>query len=339
MNFIGDLLGKYVFSEKQDWPDETNDKDNEIFTDADETQSVATKPSDLSQSEGFLSSVAEGLNRIVATVKTSVSDHERRFSLYDGSTTKTMSTSEGLQQSGYASTTSIDNNCKGSFGFVIPRRRVESCGARPCRAHGSENLKFGNGEKTLNLRRSIATNNLNSHENALGSKSSSRSNSVVSLPVKKKGPTCVIEEPSLLEENEHEPASLDKKQDKPSFRDIVRNNFNSLERNIVLRHRRYNRRAKRQHLADIYRKKYNTEASESSKANELKEESATDGKSKGISRLFNFVRTKFTTQPKTRTDSIRKRVAIKMEKRKDIYKGQSRAEIRAHFREKYLLES
>ena len=336
MKFIGDLLGKYVFSEKQD-TDETNDKNNEIFTDADETQSVATKPSDSSQSEGLLSSVAEGLNSIVTTLRTSVSDHGRRFSLFDGSTTKTMSTSECLQQSGYASR--FDGNCIGSFGFVIPRRRVESCGARPCQAHGSENLKFGNGEKALNLRRSRATNNLNSHENALGSQSSSRSNSVGSLHVKKRGPTCVIEEPSLHEENEHEPASLDKKQDKPSFRDIFRNNLNTLEKNIVLRHRRYKRRAKRQHLADIYRKKYNTEASESSKANELKEESATDGKSKGISRLFNFVRTKFTTQPKSRTDTIRMRVAIKMEKRKDIYKGQSRAKIRAHFRGKYLHES
>ena len=336
MHFIGDLLGKYVFSEKQA-TDTRNDKDNEVFTDADETQSVTTKSSYSNQSERLLSSVAEELNSIGATVKTSVSDHGRRFSLFDGSTTKTMSTSEGLQQSGYASTTSIDdNNCKGSFGFVIPRRRVESCGARHCRAHGTDNLEFGNGKKTLNLRRSRATNNLNSRENYLSSQSLSSSKSDGSLPVKKRGPSCVIEEPSLPEEDEHTPALLDKKQDKLSFRDIVRNNLNSLERNIVLRHRRYNKRANRQRLADFYRKKYNTEDPESSKADELKEETPTNEKSNGISRLFNFVRTKFTAQRKSRTDSIRKRVAIKMEKRKYIFKGQSREAIIDHFRKKYL---
>ena len=344
MNSIGDWFRKYIFSENQDTY-ERNVKNNETFTN--KTQSVCTE----NQNEGVMSSMVEGLNRAVATMRTSVSDYGHGFSLFNGSATRTMSASGGLQHPRYFSTTSVDdetfrksrqsnNNCVGSFGFVIPRRRrTESCGARSCRAHGCENLKIGNGEKTLNLKRSTATNDLNSLAESSGSKSPYSSNSERSLPVKERKQRCVIEEPSLNEEDEHETASSDMKQDKPSFMDIVRNNLKSLERNIVLRHRRYNRRAKRQRLADFYRKKYSTEDVESPKANKLKEEPAIDETSKGISRLFNFVRTKVTVQRKCRTDSVRKRVAIKMEKRKGLFKRQSRVEIVAHFRRKYLKDS
>ena len=103
----------------------------------------------------------------------------------------------------------------------------------------------------------------------------------------------------------------------------------------MLRHRRYQRRANRERLVDFYRKKNNTDAQESLDVTQSKEETLSNGKSKGISRLFDFVRNKFTAQPSSRTDNARKRVAIKMEKQKKLFQGRSRAEIVAYCRKKY----
>ena len=138
--------------------------------------------------------------------------------------------------------------------------------------------------------------------------------------VETKGDNSTIDLPSLNEEESCETSSSGIKYDKPSFMDRVRDNLKCLERNIVLRHRRYHRRANRERLADFYRTKYNTDAQESLDATQSKEETLSNGKAKGISRLLDFVRNKFTVLPSSRTDNARKRVAIKWRNEKNFSK-------------------
>ena len=328
MNFINNWFRNNIFSD--------NREDTFVHVSgADVNEEFADQTSDSNQNEGVLSFLAEGLNNIVDTFRTSVSDiGGRRSSLFVDSTTKTSGTSERLQQSGHTSATSAsDGFCRGS---VDPRRRADSCGARPCRPHGCDQLKNENyGEKGTNLKRATATNNLSSIEATVGNKPTAASNNDRSVSAKKRGPTCAIEVSSLHEDDDNKADLADPKQDRLSFMDIVRNNLNSLQMNIVLRHRRYNRRGKRQRLADYYRKKYNSKAMDSPKGKDSEEEVTESGKSKGVSRFINFVRGKFTGQRRSRTDSVRRRVAVKMEQRKQLYKGQSRVEIVAHIRGKY----
>ena len=58
------------------------------------------------------------------------------------------------------------------------------------------------------------------------------------------------------------------------------------------------------------------------------------GKSK-VSRFFDTIRAKCTPRQKTRTELARERVAIKMEQRRQMYKGQSRVQIITHMKGKY----
>ena len=345
---VSELFGKYISSDNP-LTNETNFKDDEAFTDDTDTVVKATNSD---HNVGSMSPVMEGLDNIVATIRTSVSDHGRLSNLFGGSFKKTTNTSETTGQC-RRTISSIDDvsirklregndkeNCNDTPGFdALRRTRAVSCGARHCQVQGCEIWKFGKGEKTLNLKRSTGSYTLNSLEENLSRKSSSSSSCDKSLHVRKRGNTCVIEETAPNEEDEHEISLPSRKNDELSFMDIIRKNLRSLEMNIVLRHRRYNKRAKRKHLADFYRAKYNTEASHSLKETQVKLGTATDGKSKGIQRLFDFVRTRFTAQRNncTEADAVRKGVAIKVEKRKQLFKGKSRGEIRAHVRGKYGL--
>ena len=352
MNFVGELLGKFnnFFADNQETNETNVSETNETFFDDINSITDKTTASD----QRGLSSMIEGLNSILATFRTSVSDQGRLIGLFGGFFGKTTRKSVGPLRS--FSAPCMDESIKEfqeskdmetyiDMVDVSSRIKSESCGrkllcwTKRSREHGCRLRKFRKGENTSNLKRSTAINILDKTEQNFGSKSSSCSTLDGSLVYEKGGQTCVIEEPSSNEEGEHESSSSSIKHNELSFLDIVRENVQSLERNIVLRHRRYNKCAKRQAQMEFYRNKYKTGASEPSKGIKSKEETATNGKSKGVSRLFELLRTKKYYPGTRRTDSVRKRVAIKLEKRKQIFEGQSRGEIVAHFREKYLNES
>ena len=165
-----------------------------------------------------------------------------------------------------------------------------------------------------------ATNKLNTSWETLGSRSTSRSSYGSLASVEENGLKSIIDMPSLNEEEEEcDTSSSGLKLNKPSFIHKVRDTLKSLEQNIVLRHRRCKKRAKRDQLSDYYRQKYNTDAQESLDATRLKELTTTNEKSKRVPRLFDCVRNKFTAKPKSRTDAARKRFSIKIEKRKQLF--------------------
>ena len=346
MNFFCEFFGNYFSSENLD----TNGQNSEVSQIVtDDEQLVTVKTMESIATEGVLSTVVERCNSIVASLRSSVSDQGPLSNLVGGSFTKTMSTTEAPRHRAFSATTAESTsklresndeaNCIGSYGFVIPRRtrnRAESSGTRHHQAHGSDSGTVGNREETMNLRRCRATNKLNTSEGTLGSRSTSRSSYGSLVSVEEKGLKSIIDMPSLNEEEEEcDTSSSGLKLKKTSFIHKVRDTLKNLEQNIVLRHRRYKKRAKRDQLTDYYRQKYNTDAQESLNATRLKEETPTNEKSKRVSRLFDCVRNKFTAKPNSRTDAAHKRVSIKMEKRKQLFQGRSRGEIVAHIQKKY----
>ena len=340
MNFVGELFGKFISAESPD-PTDSNIKENKLGTD--DEHAVTVKTSETNTYRGRLSTMIEGFNSIVASLRSSASDHPRPQDLFDGPLDalrhRRSSTSVAESIKELRERNERKEHCIGSYGFVIPRRkRAETCETRRRRMPVCDTLKLEKGD----LRRSRRTNNLNTQEERNVSMSTSTLNSDGSLVDEKRGHDPKIVEPSTNEIDDTDTISscMETNEPGPSFMDKIRNNLRSLERNIVLRHRSYNNRAKRKNLSDYYRNKYSTDSSESSQPRRLKEEeTATNGKSKGVSRLFDFVRNKCTARRKTRTDSVRERVAIKMEKRKQLFRGQSRAQIVAHIRRKYRRES
>ena len=291
--------------------------------------------------KGSLSTMMEGLNTFVSTIRTSVSDRGRRLSLFGGSATNTSERPRlSRRQTISADERSVmqlrqgnvKGNCIASSEFnSAERRRSYSYNTGPHQAQSCEFGKLGSAEKATNIRKSTVSNNLGSLDGNF------RRPSFKTNFDNRGENTCILEDPSPSENVDEETISLSEDKDELSFFDIVRKNLRSLEMNIVLRYRRYNKRDKLKRRADFYRAKYNTET-------ETKKEKNSDSeKSKGVPRLFSFVRNKFTssrgTSKRMDADAIRKEVAIKVEKRKQLYKGKSRDEIRAHIRGKHLQES
>ena len=200
--------------------------------------------------------------------------------------------------------------------------------------------KFEKGEKAPSLRRSRANYNLNA------------------MADDKKGPDSIMIAPPVNEVNDCEHSDVENTE--PSFMDKIRNNLRSLKMNIAIRRRRHNKREQRKQRADYYRNKYSTNAPEALKATRLIEDEVVyrnkystnapealkatrliedevvsdSGKSK-VSRFFDTIRAKCTPRQKTRTELARERVAIKMEQRRQMYKGQSRVQIITHMKGKY----
>ena len=357
MNFVGEWLGKFLFAGNQE-TNETNDSEtNEAFIDGGNSITDKTTASDQrrqsSMIEGHLNSKAT--KKSERTLGTSVSDQRRLLGLFDGAFAKSSGKSEGPLRR--LSTPCLDESIRkleeskdkqtyiDGSGFDNSRIKSEPCGRKLLcwtqhnRKHSCRLRKFGKRANTPNLKRSTAINYLDMIKGNSNSKSSSSSRLDGSLGNEKRGHTCTIEDPSSIEGGEHESSKSSMKHNERSFIDIIRSNIQCLERNIALRHRRHNKRAKRQTLAEFYRNKYKTEASEPSKGTKSKEETLTNRKSKGVSRLFDFLRREMTTQDTRRTDSVRNRVATKLEKRKQRFEGQARVEVVAHFRRKYLNES
>ena len=292
--------------------------------------------------KGSLSTMMEGLNTFVATIRTSVSDHGRRLSLFGGSATNTSERPRlSRRQTISADERSVmqlrqgnvKGNCIASSEFnSAERRRSYSYNTGPHQAQSCEFGKLGSAEKATNIRKSTVSNNLGSLDGNF------RRPSFKTNFDNRGENTCILEDPSPSENVDEETISVSEDKDELSFFDIVRKNLRSLEMNIVLRYRRYNKRDKLKRRADFYRAKYNTETEQTKK-----EKNSDSDKSKGVPRLFSFVRNKFTssrgTSKRMDADAIRKEVAIKVEKRKQLYKGKSRDEIRAHIRGKHLQES
>ena len=343
MNFVVELFGKFISSEN---PDPTDSNINVNKLNADDEPAVTVKTSEANNYRGRLSTMKDGFNSIIASLRSSASDHPRLLDIFDGSLDalrhRRSSTSVAESIKELRERNGTHERCIGSYGFVIPgRKRAETCETMRRRMPGCDVWKSEKEEKTTSLR-SRAINNLNARRESNVSVSTSTLNSDGSLVDEKRGQDSKTVEPSLNEIDDHDTISscMETNEPGPSFMNKIRNNLRNLERNIVLRHRRYNKRAKRRHLSDYYRNKYNTDASESLHALRLKEEeTVNNGKSKGVARLFDFVRNKCTARCKTRMDAVRERVASKMEKRKQLFKGQSREQIVAHIRRKYRRES
>ena len=166
MNVFDELFGKYFSSENLD-TNGRNSKANPTVTNDEQLSNVKTMESN--DTEGILSTIVEHFDRIVATLRSSVSDHRRLPYLFDGSFMNTTSTTDGPRQRAFTATTAEltgklhesndKDNIVGSYGFVIPRRtrkRASSWGTRYFHAHGSESGNFGNNEEALGLRRSRA---------------------------------------------------------------------------------------------------------------------------------------------------------------------------------------
>ena len=119
-----------------------------------------------------------------------------------------------------------------------------------------------------------------------------------------------------------------------SFMDIVRSNLHKLERNIVLMHRRQKKYSKRQSKAEFYRKKYKTNAIKRSNGTRSKLETSPRDKPKGVFRMLDTIKHKIVGKDK-RAETVSEIVRNKLEEHKRQFEGESRAQITAHFREKY----
>ena len=281
----------------------------------------------------------EGFNTFVVTIM----DHWRPFNLFSESvfTNKT----EGLELSRCQISSTDDDTVtelRQSNGITQSdfETGTKSRGARPCRVQGCEFRNSGAREKALDQKRRNESQCLGSQEENIR-KTYDRSH----IGRGENAP-CVINNSFLNKENTDDDTSAVDNHGEMSFFDIVRKNLRSLEMNVVLRHRRYNKRAKLKSRADFYRAKYNTETGQ------MNRKRVTDGKPKGISRLFGIVRSNFTSKQngpnrmnadvireeanRMSADAIRKEVVMKLEKRKQLYKGKSREEICDHIRGKYL---
>ena len=131
-----------------------------------------------------------------------------------------------------------------------------------------------------------------------------------------------------------EASQEDKEHTELSFMDIVRSNLQNLERNIVLRHRRQKKCLKRQSKAEFYRKKYKTDAAKRSNGARSKLESSPRDKPKGVVRMLNTIKNRIVGKD-TRAETVSEIVRNKLEEHKRQFEGESRAQITAHFREKY----
>ena len=131
-----------------------------------------------------------------------------------------------------------------------------------------------------------------------------------------------------------EASQEDKENTELSFMDIVRSNLKNLERNIVLRHRRQKKCSKRQSKAEFYRNKYTTNAAKRSNGTRSKLESSPRDKPKGVVRMLNTIKNRIVGKD-TRAETVSEIVRNKLEEHKRQFEGKSRAQITAHFREKY----
>ena len=350
MNFFGEVFDKYFSSEDDNTCGRISEPQlKQTVNYKKQSVTVASTESNPSNpSEGVMSSLVERFNRIVTTWRSSDADERPLFDLFAGSSAGSTNTGDGLRQRGFSTTiaestsefrgNSGGGSIVGALGCAQPtgtcvKRRSEPLGIMQSKMHGGETWRTfeGKGDSTK-LRRSVASNKLN----ALGEKLSKDRRSVprTSLSVENEAQNSIIEIPSINEEKEENDASSDAEHDEPSFMDKIRTNLRSLKRNIVIRHRRYKKREKREQLANYYRQKYSTNSKNSADAIEI-EATASDETSTGVSRLFNFVRNKLSAQPESRSDLARKRVAIKMEKRRQLFRRQPRGEVISHIRKKY----
>ena len=116
---------------------------------------------------------------------------------------------------------------------------------------------------------------------------------------------------------------------------FVRSKAQNMRRDIILRYRRHKKRAKKLSAAEFYRNKYRTNGSDA----HTKVGSDTGSKSKRLSSLFDFIRTRITSHNAKEANLVSDRVAIKLAKRRQAFEGYSRVQITAHIRHKYFKES
>ena len=119
-----------------------------------------------------------------------------------------------------------------------------------------------------------------------------------------------------------------------SFMDIVRSNLQTLERNIVLMHRRQKKCSKRQSKAEFYRNKYKTDAAKRSNGTRSKLESSPEDKPKGVVRMLDTIQNRICGKD-IRAETVSEIVRNKLEDHKRQFEGESRVQITSHFREKY----
>ena len=344
MNFVGEWFGKFISSERQNQGTNGNDLAYTIDTNYTETSEMNNERSSIA------STVVDGFNSIVASVRSSISENPRLQNLFnDGTVTANSDTLDVLRHSRSsapiaesikewqeidkakdiivrrkAKTCETTRRCMPEVDIwemendkaLSPRRRKsKTCDSARRHTAGGYIWKFDRGEKTPSLRRSRANSNLNAV--AHGKRDN---DSIMVVPAEDE-----------IADSDHS----DVENNEVSFLDKIRNRFRSLRMNIALRHRRHEKREKRKQRADYYRKKYSTNESESFKATQLIEDEVPDSGKSTVSRLFDIVRAKCAPRRKTRTELARDRVAIKMEQRKQMYAGQSRIQIVTHMKGKY----
>ena len=139
---------------------------------------------------------------------------------------------------------------------------------------------------------------------------------------------------SVVDE-EFESSSMSVKNNDISLTAFVRSKAQNMRRDIILRYRRHKKRAKKLSAAEFYRNKYRTNGSDA----HTKVGSDTGNKSKRLSSLFDFIRTKITSRNAKEVNSVSDRVAIKLAKRRQAFEGYSTVQITAHIRQKYFKES
>ena len=124
MNVFCEFFGKYFSTENLD-TNGNNSEVSQIVTDAEQLVTVKTMESNAT--EGVLSTMVERCNSIVASVRSSVSDHGLLSNSLDGSFTKTMRIADTPRQRAFSAITAESTsklresndkvNYIGSYGF------------------------------------------------------------------------------------------------------------------------------------------------------------------------------------------------------------------------------
>ena len=313
MNFVGEWFGKLVSSEEPDFSD-GNTSDNVFNADSNKSET--------NNGRGSLANILDGFSKIVASVRLSISEHPRIQSMFsDGTVAGNRDTSDELHHRCFSASIAesikeLQERYNEDDKIVGQKLAAKTCETKLPRKPEVDIWKFEKGEKAPSLRRSRANYNLNA------------------MADDKKGPDSIMVVPPVNEVSDCEHSDVENTE--PSLMDKIRNNLRSLRMNIAIRRRRHNKREQRKQRADYYRNKYSTNAPEALKASRLIEDEVVSdsGKSK-VSRFFDTIRAKCTPRQKTRTELARERVAIKMEQRRQMYKGQSRVQIITHMKGKY----
>ena len=313
MNFVGEWFGKLISSEEPDLTD-GNATDNVFNADV--------NTSETNNGRGSLADILDGFSNIMASVSSSISGHPRIQNLFsDGTVAGNSDTSDGLRHR--RSSASVAESIKEwqerhneEDKIVKPKLAAKSCETKRRRKPEVDIWKFEKGGKTPSLRRSRANNNLNG------------------MADDKKGTDSIMVVPPVDEVSGCKHSDVENAE--PSLMDKIINNLRSLRMNIAMRRRRHNKREQRKQRVDYYRNKYSTNTPEALRATRLIEDEVVSdsGKSK-VSRFFDTIRAKCTPRQKTRTELARERVAIKMEQRRQMHKGQSRVQIITHMKGKY----